>query len=157
MEAMSVTLEFLSSLLEGVRLIALAVSVGGICYMRLLLCSTEDLPAEVRIAFQQAPKTVAYAAGAIAVIQVLQLILKSSALIDQITPSALLAFIHTRLFQAAVIRIGLAIGLAMAAHKWLDRHLSPPRWGVMVLLGLLLLWVEGWFSHAASRLEDSLL
>ncbi len=152
---MSATLEFFSGLLDGFQLIALAVSVGGITYLLFILRLNEDGEPIRILALNHTFKTIAYAAGAFALMQALQLLFKSWALVEEMTLSGWSDFAHTRLFQAAVSRIGLGLGLAVAVARWRQRPQSPLYSGPAVLLAFMLLWVEGWLSHAASRLEGS--
>ena len=74
---MTTLLEFISGLLDGVGLIALAVAVGGIAYALIVLRAAGTLPPLLEPAARHTLKASALAAAALAIIRLLQLILKS--------------------------------------------------------------------------------
>ncbi|RMH09274.1 MAG: hypothetical protein D6704_01460 [Nitrospirae bacterium] len=147
-------LEFLSSLLEGMGLIALALSLGGVGFAFFVLRGATTSSLLLHDALTQSIQVATIAAGSLAGLRALHLLIKPLALVDVMGSAAFQNFFHTQVFvyglASAICAGGLAVGLS-----WLLRDLRKTRrWGVVGLWSLLFLVNEAWRSHAASRLED---
>ncbi len=150
---MTTLLEFISGLLDGVGLVALAVAVGGIAYALIVLRAAGTLPPLLEPAARQTVKASALAAAALAIIRLLQLILKFLALADAMDRWAFGAFAKTQVFQSGLASILLIMTLA-GALAWLNRGMSKPgRWALVLTATVLFMVNEAWLSHAASRVE----
>ena len=148
-------LEFISGLLDGFGLLALAVSVGGIPYALLVLRATGPLSPTRKTTADQTLLFISLGAMSLAIIRMVQLILKPWALDDGMGEWALGSFYETQVFQSGLISVLLAGGLALAV-LWVRRDMAASmRWTIVVLTTWLFLVNEAWLSHGASRIENS--
>lgn len=152
---MAALLEFVSGIVDGLGLLALAVSIGGLVYA-LAVCRGWVAGSEVeRRATADSLLAVVLGAGLVALLRLIQLVLKPWALADSTGAWAIEPFLHTQVFRAGLSAVLLAIGLAGAA-LWLRR--APERrsrWAAALLAGGLYMANEAWLSHATSRIEGS--
>lgn len=146
-------LEFISGLLDGMALIALALVLGGIgCVLAVIRVSHDDRPV-LHIAAQRVLALTLISAGGLAGLRVFQLVVKLLALAGTTRESALSAFTQTHVFQFGMISVVLALGVVGGLIVVKRNMVSRSRWGgVLGLVGVFLL-NEAWLSHAASRLE----
>ncbi len=150
---MTELLEFTSGLLDGVALIALSLSLGGITCTLVVLRPIQDQDPVVHSVSDALLRVSVLSMCVMAGLRVLQLALKVSALSDVLGPLGLQAFMQTRLFQFGASGILLAVGLAWSmsrVRRDVSRRLP---WGVVLLMAGLFMVNEVWLSHAASRLE----
>ncbi len=152
---MTAILEFFAGLLEGCRLIALALSVGGLAYPLLVLRPAVPDLAIREAALARSLRVTAAAAGVLACARLAQLVLKGLALSEILGLTGWSAFVRTEVFQFGAVSVLLATGLALAV-RWLRRDpFRPVRWATALGLALAFLVNEAWLSHAASRLAHS--
>ena len=150
---MSDLLEFISGLLDGVALIALALVLGGIACVLSVLRITHDHRAVLRLGAQRVLSVTFVSTLCLAGLRVIQLLLKPLALSTAMGSSAFTAFSQTQVFHYSVMSVALLLGLAGALGVVKKQLLSRGGW-VGVFLGVVAFMVnEGWLSHAASRLE----
>jgi putative copper resistance protein D len=144
--------DFFDTLLRGVALVGLSLSLGGVAWGLLVL---RVLPSGVRdVARARCLGLLGIGGAALALAQVLLLALKAWTLSDAFGPGALGAFAATPHFKASATRALLALGLAVCA-RWLRRApAAPAGWVVATGLGILVAASGAWLSHATSRLED---
>jgi copper resistance protein D len=146
-------LEFISGLLDGVALIALALVLGGIGCVLGVLRITHDDRAVLRAGAQRVLGVTLLSAMVLAGLRILQLIMKPLALSYAMGASAFTAFSQTQVFQFSVISVVLLV-LLVGTLKVVQKHLLSRGGWVGVLVVVIALMVnEGWLSHAASRLE----
>ncbi len=140
-------LEFISGLLDGSALMALALVLGGIGCSLAVLRVTHDKRPILQAGVQQVlVLTIASAIGLFG-IRVLQLFIKALALAQATGASAFSAFAQTRVFQILVISIVLVLGLGGALLFVKKNVMSFSRWVVvMVCVGAFIV-NEGWLSH----------
>ena len=150
---MTVLLEFISGLLDGFGLIALALAIGGITYLLIVLRPTDNLPPILRRATDVSILVIIAASGSVALLRLLQLILKPLALADAMGEGTFAAFSKTQVFQVGLLSVLLALALTIAV-LWLRHGIAiRSRWTLVVLTILLFMVNEAWLSHAASRIE----
>jgi len=152
-------LEFVSGLLDGVTLIALALVLGGVGCSLAVLRVTHDTRPLLQAGVQRVLLLTLASAMSLAGLLVLQLFMKPLALAVTIGVSAFSAFAHTRVYQFLVISVVLALGLVGALVFVKRRVVSTSRWFVVLVCAGAFMVNEGWLTHAASRLEggDSLM
>lgn len=146
-------LEFISGLLDGVALIALALVLGGIACTLVVLRAIHDHRPVLQAAGQRVLFLTLISAVILAGLRVLQLLMKSLALADAIGQSAFSAFAQTQVFQFGLHSILLILVVVVALSVVRKNVLSFSRWLVLLFIVGALMVNEGWLSHAASRLE----
>ncbi len=152
---MTIILEFLSGLLDGFGLVALAAGVGGIAYALFVLRPVEDFSTARATAFRWSLNAAAGGLVAVAVIRLAQLALKPFALADIMGADAIVAFTKTQVFQSGILSVVLGISVA-AAVLWLRSGVDRrERWAIVLLATALFMVNEAWLSHAASRIEGA--
>ncbi len=150
---MTTLLEFISGLLDGVGLVMLAVTVGGVGYTLFVLGVTRDLSPIRKLAADQVLRMTCASAGTVALVRLVQLTLKPWALAGAIGRWDLQAFAKTQVFQSGIVSVVLALCLG-AAVFWVRRGIERGcRWSVVLILTVLFMGNEAWLSHAASRVE----
>lgn len=146
-------LEFVSGLLDGVTLIALALVLGGIGCALAVLRVTHDTRPLLQTGVERVLVLTLASAMSLAGLRVLQLFMKPLALTVSTGASVFSAFAQTRVFQYLVISVVLALGL-VGALVFVKRQVgSASRWCVVLVCAGAFMVNEGWLSHAASRLE----
>ena len=148
-------LEFVSALLGGVGLLALAVAIGGVAYVLVVLRSPREPAPVLRASATQTLRMISIGAGTLAILRLTQLILKPLALADVPGELDLAAFMRTQVFQFGASGILFSAALAVGA-AWLRREIAARiRWGIVLLVTGLFLVNEAWLSHATSRVEGA--
>lgn len=148
-------LEFISALLGGVGLMAMALAIGGLAYVLAVLRVPAERAPALRAGAEQTLRLVSAGAWVLALLRLIQLILKPVALADAPGEWDFAAFARTQVFQFGVSGILLAAALAVAA-AWLRRNLDGrSRWAVVGLIAGLFLVNEAWLSHATSRVAGA--
>lgn len=151
---MTTLLEFISGLLDGATLIAVALSLGGIACTFVILRPIDDRDPFVRRAGDTLLQVSFLSICAVAGLRVIQLALKGVALADGLAGATLHAFLQTQLFRSWLWAVLLALGIA-ASVAWLRRQMtSLPGWGMVLLMVALFMVNEAGQSHAASRLTN---
>ena len=144
-------LEFVSGLLDGVALIALALVLGGIGCSLAVLRVTHDTRPLLQAGVQRVLALTLASAMSLAGLGILQLFLKPLALAVSTGASAFSAFSQTRVYQFFVISVVLALGL-VGALVFVKRQVgSASRWFVVLVCAGAFMVNEGWLTHAASR------
>ena len=144
---------FISSLLDGAVLLALALVLGGIGSLFAVLRVTHDNRPILHASVQRILLLTLVSAVCLIGLRTLQLLLTPLALADVIEGSVLTAFVHTQVFQDGAVSVVLALGILGALCVVKGHLVSRGRWvGVLCCVGAFLIH-EGWFSHAVSRLE----
>jgi putative copper resistance protein D len=146
-------LEFISGLLDGMALMALAVAIGGAAYSLLVLrVLGETNPVQEKVSAYTLRASL-WGAMAFGLCRLAQLILKPWALADATGVWAMDLFLKTQVFQSTATSVVLIFGLALAL-PWVRHHphnLTHWSW-VLILLSAFMI-NEAWLSHGASRLE----
>ena len=148
-------LEFISGMLDGLGLIAMALAVGGVVYvLAVIQIPWEDSPILRRHA-GQALGIASVAAAVLTVFRIAQLLIKPLALAEEPGQWDLQTFAQTQVFRSGLVGIGLLLGLA-AALAWLRRDpVASIRWTPVLALTGGFLINEAWLSHAVSRVEGA--
>lgn len=147
-------LEFVSGLLDGLGLVALAITIGGIGYSLVILRIWDGgLPHQEQLNIRACSFTL-WGALALGGIRLLQLLLKPWALADATGLWALEPFMQTHVFRLSVISLGLAWLLAFQLRRIRNAHEGRGIWlGILLTLAAFLVNEAG-LSHASSRLEE---
>ena len=108
-------LEFISGLLDGVALIALAVAIGGAAYALMVLrVLKEDNPLHEKIS-SSVLRASFWGTVAFGLCRLTQLILKPWALADATGVWAMDLFLKTQVFQSTATSVVLIFGLAISS------------------------------------------
>ncbi|HXJ80364.1 MAG TPA: CopD family protein [Candidatus Methylomirabilis sp.] len=143
--------EFLDTLLRGVVLLGVSLSLGGVAWGWWVL---RVLPPGVAALVERRALTLLEAGGIIlAVAQALVLALKIVTLSDSLGSDVLRDFAATSNFQAGAARAGLALALAGTARWLRGAPRARFRWAVASALAVLLAASGAWLTHATGRLE----
>ena len=149
---MTALFEFISGLLDGVALIALALSLGGVACTLVILRPIQDRDSCIRLAGHTLLRVSLLSICVVAGVRVAQLALKGLALADGFGGSTFHVFFQTQLFQSGLYAVLLASGVA-ASMAWLRRRMtSLPAWGTVLLMLSLFMVNEVEQSHAAGQL-----
>ena len=147
-------LEFISGLLDGAALIALAVAIGGAAYALMVLrVLKETHPVQEQVS---SPTLRASYWGAVifGLCRLIQLVLKPWALADATGVWAIDLFIKTQVFQSTATSVVLIFGLAWLLSLVRQQPKSLKYWTWTLILISAFMINEAWLSHGASRLED---
>lgn len=150
---MAATLEFVSSVIDGLALIAMAASVGGLAYIAWIWRPLAPQEAAARAATGVALATAFHAALAFAGLLSLQIVLKAWATADGGDAATLAAFAGTGVFKIGFAGIVLALLFAGAGRLMQRRPQSPCHWSLGAVAAAAVMVQQGMSSHAASRLE----
>jgi len=146
-------LEFISGLLDGVSLIALALVLGGIgCTLVVLRVTQDDRPI-LRAGAQRVLGVTLASAMCLTGLRAFQLLMKPLALSNVMGFSAFPAFAQTQVFHFSLISVALLSGLVVTLMVVKRNMLSRGRWIGVLCVVVVLMVNEAWLSHAASRLE----
>ena len=149
--------EFIGGLLDGLGLLALALSVGGVTYALVVLRAAGPLTPILRTVSEQTLRAIAFAGGGLAILRCARLALKLLALGDGASIQNLWEFAGTQVFRAGLLSAVLAACIAAAA-LWVRRDpVSRNRWTVLILTAGMFLIAEAGLSHAVSRVEERAL
>lgn len=152
---MTTLIEFISGLLDGCALVALALSAGGIAHALVVLRALSHQSPTERRATESSIGVVTVAAALLAGFRLAQLVMTPWALAGDTGDWTIEPFLQTDVFQAGMVSVGLAACLSIIAF-WLRKDVGHGLRWLMVILGLAVFMVnEAWLSHAASRLERS--
>lgn len=152
---MTALLEFISGLLEGLGLLAVAVSMGGVAYVLCVLRATSRPTPIMQTAAEQSLRAIALAGGVLAFLRCARLTFKWVELGGGTDDLGLWVFVDTQMFHAGLFSALLAAGLAVAA-LWVRRNPDRRRrWTALVLTGGMFMVNEAWLSHAGSRVEGA--
>jgi len=148
---MLVLADFLDTLLRGVLLLGVSLSLGGVAWgLWVLRVREAGVPT---VAWIWCLRLLEIGAVVLAVSQILLLALRASTLSDLLGPGVFRDFAATHLFQAGVARAVFALAMAGAA-RWLETGLVVrSRWALLTGLAVLLAVSGAWMTHAAGRLE----
>lgn len=147
--------DFVDSLLHGLLLLSLALTLGGVAWALW----------ELRAWRHEVPRTLVHrclallGAGALvlAFCQAAVLALRMRLLADSLGPGAVGSFLSTTQCLAGAARIALALGVG-AAVWWLVRQPARrTRWVTLTALASLLAASGGWMTHGAGRLDSPAL
>lgn len=148
---MTVLFEFISGLLDGVALIALALCLGGVACTLVILRPMQDQGPCIRLAGHTLLRVSLLSIGVVAGLRVIQVTLKGLALTDGFAGATVHVLFQTHLFRSGLWAVLLAVGVA-AAVTWLRRRMtSVPAWGTVLLLLFLFMVNEIEQSHAAGQ------
>lgn len=151
---MTALFEFVSGLLDGVALIALALSLGGVACTLVILRPTQDRDSCIRLAGHALLRVSLFSICVLTGVRVMQLALKGLALADGFAGTTVHVFFQTQLFRSGLCAVLLALGVA-ASVTWLRRRMTSLRaWGVALLMLFLFMVNEVEQSHAAVRVSD---
>jgi putative copper resistance protein D len=145
---------FLDVLLRGLILAAHAVAVGGVCFSLLVLRPFGSRPISDPVTRGRSLRLIALGAIVLAIGQSLALASELYVLLlDAVWP--LLAAVETLYVQVSLVRIVVAVALAVCALR-LRRDPAERRglWTALALLAAALVAAAPWTSHAAARLES---
>jgi len=146
-------LEFVSGLLEGMSLIAMALAIGGVVYMAFILRLRNETGLLQNLAGPCTATVSIFGAAGLACCQLGQLILKPWELVDATGGWAFEAFSQTQVFQFQTGGVLLAVALTLSLF-WLRRApKAGNRWIIMALIIAAFMMNEARLSHGASRLE----
>ena len=150
---MTAILEFISGLLDGVALLALALVLGGLGSALAVVRVLHGHHPVLHEAVQRVLSLTLFSGVCLIGLRILQLVLKPMALMDVMGSSAFSDFSQTQVFQHGVLSILLTVGL-VSAVMFVKQHVgSWIRWLLVLVLAGTYMVNEGWLSHAASRLE----
>jgi putative copper resistance protein D len=158
-------LEFISGLLDGASLLAMALAIGGLMHVLAVARAPWERAALVRRHADQALRLAALAAAVLALFRGAKLLLKPVALADDTGAWDWGPFLQTQVFRFGLQSVIAALVLALGLW-WLSRGpsrrgtgtgiagASPRvRWTVVLVATGLFLLNEAWLSHAVSRVE----
>jgi len=152
---MTSLLEFITGMLDGAGLIAMALVIGGLVYTLAVVRAPWNESALLRRHAEQTLGIASIAAMILTLFRVAQLLLKPLALADEPGRWELGTFAQTQVFRFGVTGILFAFGLAVAL-AWLRQDLaSGRRWVVTVIFTVAFLINEAWLSHAVSRVDGA--
>lgn len=148
---------FLDVLLRGLILSAQAVTVGGVCFVLLVLRASATRPGLDPPALSRSLGLIAAAAAALALGQALALGVEMFVLLhDAAWPLG--AALGTLYVQVSALRVVVGVAIAACALALRRRGeadgLRPGPCWAMVALAVALVGAAPWTSHAAARLES---
>lgn len=148
---MTALFEFVSGLLDGVALMALALSLGGVACTFVTLRPMQDRDSRLRLAGHALLGVSLFSICVVAGVRVMQLALKGLALADGFAGATVHVFFQTHLFRSGLCAVLLAVGVA-ASVAWLRCRVTSVRaWGVALLMLFAFMVNEVEQSHAAGR------
>src|SRR5262249_26560229 len=148
---MLVLAEFVDTLLRGILLLGVSLSIGGVAWGLWVLRVREA--GAPTVACIRCLRLLEIGAVVLALSQILLLALRAATLSDFLGPGVFRDFAATHLFQAGVARAVLALAMAGAA-RWVRAGRRRPRGGAMLTgLAILLAMSGAWMTHATGRLE----
>jgi copper resistance protein D len=147
--------DFFDSLLHGLLLVSLALTLGGVAWglwgLRAWQHGAPQFPVRRCLAL------LGFGALVLALCQVAVFTLRIQVLSAALGTRAMGDFLATAHFAAGAARTLLALGVAAAAW-WLARKPArPARWTTLTVLAGLLAASGGWLTHAAGRLDGRAL
>lgn len=151
-------LEFIGGWLDGLTMVALAVSVGGMAFVLCVLRILDGHPISLSAA-ERSLQFMALGAWLLLALRVGELLLKPLALAQGQGLGSLnwAGYVQTHVFLAAAVSAVLAGGLGILTRA-IQRDLqSRSRWGLFALLIVLFFINEAGRTHAASRVGETRL
>jgi putative copper resistance protein D len=148
---MLVLADFFDTLLRGILLVGLSLSLGSVAWgLWVLRAMPPRIP---EVVARRCLGLLEVGGVVLALAQVLLLVLKVLTLSDFLGSSVLRDFAATQQFAAGTTRAALALALTVTG-RWLRRAPNAPaRWTVASCLAILLTASGAWLSHSAGRLE----
>jgi len=148
---MLVLAEFLDTLLRGILLLGVSLSLGGVAWGLWVLRVREG--GAPTVPWIRCLRLLEIGAVVLALSQILLLALRAATLADFLGAGVFRDFAATHLFQASVARAALALAMAGTA-RWIEADLTVrSRWGLLAGLAILLAMSGAWTTHATGRLE----
>jgi putative copper resistance protein D len=145
---------FLDVVLRGLILSAQAMSVGGACFILLVLRAWATRPGLDPAVVPRALWLSAIGAGIVAVGQGVAIGVNLFVFLDAAAWPLGAAALQTLYVQVSLLRIAVAAALAVCALR-LHRGRGPAQlWPAMALLAAVLAVLAPWTSHASGRLES---
>ena len=146
-------LEFISGLIDGFTLLALAVSIGGVAYTLIVLRTLSEINPVLEKASAHALQASFWGATGFGICRLAQLVLKPWALADATGVWAIESFLKTQVFQSTASSTVLIFVLAaiLSALRQRPKNTTLWSWALIVLSAFLI--NEAWLTHGASRLE----
>ncbi len=148
---MLVLADFLDTLLRGILLLGVSVSLGSVAWGLWVLRAREaGVPPAV---WERCLRLLEVGAIVLALAQILLLALRVATLSDFLGPGVFRDFAATRQFEAGAARAVVALGLAVTA-RWLEAAPGAHgRWALATVLAVLLATSGAWLTHATGRLD----
>jgi copper resistance protein D len=146
--------DFVADILGGIELILLALALGGVVWALAILRPFGHGGLGAGAPLLRALRLIAAGAFGLALVQIVDMLLKAYILGATIGRSPFPDVLHTGYFQAGLVRTVLALAMALSV-LWLRRSpAAPTRWTLVVLLGSLIAVDGAWLVHGASRFDD---
>lgn len=147
-------LEFIGGWLDGLTMVALAVSVGGMAFVLCVLRILDGHPISFRAA-KRSLQVMAAGAWFLVVLCVGELGLKPLALAQSFGDLAWTAYIQTQVFLVGAVSVLIAGALSIITMAIRRDLQSRSRWGILVLLMMLFFVNEAGRTHAAGRIGET--
>src|SRR5215472_10443514 len=149
---MLILADFFDTVLRGVLLVGLSLALGGAVWG---LWALRALSSPVPEAVTGRCLRLLEAGGVVvAICQALLLVLEGLQLADSIGRDVLGAFAATPHFDAATLRVVLALVLAGSARWLRAAPAAPQRRGLVAAVAVALAVSGAWLTHATARLEN---
>jgi putative copper resistance protein D len=145
---------FADVILRGLLLVAVAVAVGGVAWVRLALRMGPHVKPDPASAVSLRVVAGAGLAASAAQAAVALLVLRELWVVE---PAALAPYLDTTFARVALLRVALGAALAVTACRLARRPGGPGPWALLAGLAGALVVSSVALSHAAARVEDRLL
>ncbi|MCK5353686.1 MAG: copper resistance protein, partial [Methyloprofundus sp.] len=149
--------DFLDSLIGGVDLICYSLAIGGVLWGLFVLRPWEEIDHQAKAHGILADKTIRLiykGAFALAIVQLLKIILKVWLMAAILDRWPFPEFASTTQFIGGIIRMMLALLLAIVTYAYLRKQAnSYKHWLNTALVATLLIISGAWLVHAAGRFD----
>ncbi|NOQ13143.1 MAG: copper resistance protein [Methyloprofundus sp.] len=148
--------DFLDSLVGGVDLICYSLAIGGLLWGIFVIRPWEE--AGSSILADKAIRLIYKGAFALAIVQLLKIILKIWLMAAILDKWPFPEFASTTQFVGGIIRMALALLLAIITYSYLQQHAqSRKHWLNTAKVAVLLIISGAWLVHAAGRFDNRII
>ncbi len=153
--------DFLDSIIGGVDLICYSLAIGGLLWGIFVIRPWEESDNQANMQSILAGKAISLiykGAFALAIIQILKIVLKVWLMAAILDRWPFPEFAATTQFIGGIIRMCLALLLGFVAYIYLRQHaISRQHWFNAASIAVLLIISGAWLVHAAGRFESRIL
>ena len=148
---------FLDDLMGGLQLAGLCVLIGGLAWGLGVLQAWRDAPGAPLAALRRCIVVLRAGAWLLAAAQALKFLAKLAVLAATLGEVPLATYAATVQFRAGVVRLVLAVAVALAASRLAAAPASRRRWALILVLAAPLAASGAWRVHAVGRFDSRAL